>query len=74
VITARKQAEEKIEQQLHELRRWYEATLGREDRVRQLKVEVNDLRARLGEPARYRKPESDSESADPAHRSATDTL
>lgn len=36
-----------------ELRRWYEATLGRETRVLELKEEVNALLARLGEQARY---------------------
>lgn len=52
-ITERKRAEEKILAQLNELQRWYQATLGREDRVRQLKEEVNQLHARLGEAARY---------------------
>ena len=58
-ITGRKRAEGQIRQKLAELRRWYEVTLGREDRVRQLKGEVNELRAQLGEPARYLKPEDD---------------
>lgn len=53
VITARKQAEEKIRAQLGELLRWQEVTLGREERVQQLKVEVNEQLARQGEPARY---------------------
>ncbi len=39
--------------QLDELRRWYRTTLGREQRLGQLKSEVNELRARLAEPARY---------------------
>lgn len=52
-IGARRQGEEKIRQQLEELRRWHEATLDREDRVGQLKAEVNELRRRLGEPPRY---------------------
>lgn len=52
-ITARKQAEETIEQQLRELQRWYEVTLNREERVGELKREVNQLLVRLGEPARY---------------------
>ncbi len=52
-ITERKLAELEVNRQLAELRRWYEATLDREDRLRSLKAEVNGLRARLGEPARY---------------------
>jgi PAS domain S-box-containing protein len=52
-ITERKQAEEKLLQQLNELRRWQEVTLGREDRNMQLKAEVNKLLIRLGEPVHY---------------------
>lgn len=52
-ITERKHAELEVNRQLAELRRWYEATLDREDRLRSLKQEVNDLRRRLGEPPRY---------------------
>ncbi len=39
--------------QLDELRRWNESMLGREDRALELKGEVNDLLARLGETPRY---------------------
>lgn len=53
VITERKRAEAAVKAQLHELQRWHEATLGREDRILDLKREVNDLRARLGLPPRY---------------------
>ena len=53
-ITERKRAELEVNRQLAELRRWYEATLDREDRLRTLKVEVNGLRRRLGKPPRYR--------------------
>jgi DNA-binding NtrC family response regulator len=49
----RKQADEEIRRQLHELQRWHEAMLGREDRVHELKCEVNDLLAQQGQPARY---------------------
>lgn len=52
-ITERKQSEDKILSQLAELRRWQEVTLGREDRNRQLKSEVNELLVRLGETIRY---------------------
>jgi hypothetical protein len=57
-IGARKLAEEKNQQQLKELRQWYEATLDREDRVGQLKAEVNELRRQLGKPPRYFSPEA----------------
>jgi PAS domain S-box-containing protein len=39
--------------QLDELRRWNEATLGREERVLELKREVNSLLETRGEPPRY---------------------
>ncbi len=58
-ITERKQAEEKLAEQLVELRRWYTATLGRERRVLELKHEVNELLRRLGEPIRYPSAEGD---------------
>lgn len=57
-ITERKQADEIINQQLQELRRWYQVTLDREDRVRQLKHEVSGLRNWLGEAPRYANPET----------------
>lgn len=52
-ITERKRAEEKTLQQLEELRRWQELIIGREERMQQLKAEVNELLARQGQPARY---------------------
>jgi len=52
-ITERTKAEEKISQQLDELQRWHNATLGREMRILELKAEVNELCKRLGEPPRY---------------------
>jgi len=52
-ITARKASEQRIAAQLDELRRWHEATLGREDRVLLLKREVNDILAQSGRPPRY---------------------
>ncbi len=52
-ITARKQAEDKIRNQLEELQRWHDVMLGREGRVQELKREVNELCRRIGETARY---------------------
>ena len=52
-ITERKKTEEKIKDQLDELKRWQAVMLGREDRVQELKREVNDLCGRLGERVRY---------------------
>ena len=52
-ITERKHAEEKIQMQLDELRRWYDVTLDREGRVLQLKQEVNELLKQQGEALRY---------------------
>lgn len=60
-ITERKRAEELITQQLTELQRWYDATLGREDRVRELKREVNQLLKELGRTEQY-----PSQTAEPA--------
>ncbi len=60
----RKQAEDKIKSQLEELQRWQDVMLGREDRVQELKHEVNELCRRLGETARY-----PSQEAGPASRS-----
>ena len=52
-ITDRKRAAEEIQTQLQELQRWHEAMLGREERVLELKREVNELLAELKRPARY---------------------
>lgn len=56
-ITERKQSEEMIKEQLQELQRWYNVTLSREDKVTELKQEVNKLLARLKEPPRYTIPD-----------------
>lgn len=53
-ITTRKEAEQKIESQLEELQKWHSVTLGREERMIELKKEVNTLLERLGEPLKYR--------------------
>jgi PAS domain S-box-containing protein len=52
-ITERKLAEEKLRERLEELLRWQELMIGREERMRQLKAEVNELLARQGQPPRY---------------------
>ena len=52
-ISERKRAGEKIRNQLEELQRWQDVMLGREDRVQELKREVNELCRRAGEAARY---------------------
>ena len=52
-ITERKQVEEKLRQQMAELRRWHDVTLGREERVAELKSEVHELLERAGERKKY---------------------
>jgi PAS domain S-box-containing protein len=62
-ITERKQAEKRIARQLEELQRWQEVMLGREDRVQQLKREVNELCRRMDAAARYPSQEAGPEDA-----------
>jgi len=57
-ITERKQKEEEIKKQLEELQRWYTAMLGRETRILGLKLEVNELLSKTGQPPRYSSTES----------------
>ena len=52
-VTEHRRAESRIEEQLAELRRWHESMLDREDRILELKREVNQLSARVGERSRY---------------------
>lgn len=52
-ITERKEAEQRMIENLNELKRWYTATLDREDRVMELKQEVNELLLKNGLPPRY---------------------
>jgi PAS domain S-box-containing protein len=59
-VTALRITEEKIKRQLDELQRWQLVTLGREDRNRELKREVNELLVRLGETIRYPSQENSS--------------
>ena len=52
-ITANHENQEQLVAQVAELRRWQEATLGRELRILDLKREVNELLAERGLPPRY---------------------
>ncbi len=52
-ITERKKAEEEIQNQLNELQRWHVAMLGREERMVELKCEVNKLLLQQNLPPRY---------------------
>ena len=63
-LTKRKQAEERIESQLDELRRWQDVMLGREGRIQELKREVNEFCRCLGESVRY--PSQEARSTDSA--------
>jgi len=49
----RKRAKVKMAEQLEELRRWQQATLGREGRILSVKKEINDLLVAQGLPPRY---------------------
>ncbi|HJH29978.1 MAG TPA: PAS domain S-box protein [Methanosarcinaceae archaeon] len=53
-ITERKQAEEELQERINELETFYRTTLGREERVIELKQEVNELLEKLGENNKYR--------------------
>jgi PAS domain S-box-containing protein len=63
-ISARRAAEAQLTADLDELRRWNEATLGREARAIELKGEVNELLARLGELPRYPSATDDADAVD----------
>lgn len=52
-IADRKRAQEASSAQLDELKRWHTLMLGREDRVQELKREVNELCLLQGKPPRY---------------------
>ncbi|HEX6848914.1 MAG TPA: CheR family methyltransferase [Chitinophagaceae bacterium] len=52
-ITKRKETEEELRQNVHELARFNKAMVSREARMIELKKEINDLCLRLGEPTRY---------------------
>ena len=52
-ITARKEAEEKLRENMEELTRFNNVMVSRESRMIELKKEVNELCKRLGEPPAY---------------------
>ena len=52
-ITERKKADEKLKERMNELETFYRTTLGREERVIELKQEVNDLLEQLGKNKKY---------------------
>lgn len=52
-ITTEVETQERMARQLDELQRWQTTMLGREERNRELKREINELCRRLGEPLRY---------------------
>jgi len=52
-VTERKKTERRLQEQLEELKRWHDVTVGREERIIELKKEVNELLQRLGEQPRY---------------------
>jgi PAS domain S-box-containing protein len=60
-ITERKQSEQKINNQLEELQRWQEVTMNREDRVMELKADINELLKKLGQPMRYKSQQKSSD-------------
>ena len=52
-VTEKKQAMNEVISQLNELRRWQNVTIGRENKVIELKQEVNALLGEQGHPGRY---------------------
>lgn len=52
-ITQRKQVEQQNSEQLEELKRWYSVMTDREDRIIELKREVNELSKQAGQGCRY---------------------
>jgi PAS domain S-box-containing protein len=52
-ISDRKLAEAKLNEQIEELRRWHAVTLGRENRIIDLKNEVNELLVKAGKHPKY---------------------
>lgn len=53
-ITERKKAEQELKKRLHELEIFYNATLGREERIIELKHQVNKLLVQLGKEKKFK--------------------
>lgn len=53
-VAEQKLAEEKLQERMNELETFCRATLGREERVSELKQEVNELSEQLGKNKNYR--------------------
>jgi PAS domain-containing protein len=53
-VTARRQAEEAVQQKMEDLIRFQRLTVGRELKMIELKKEINQLLAQTGQPPRYR--------------------
>jgi PAS domain S-box-containing protein len=53
-IHERKMAEAKIREQMAELKSWHNVTMGREERILDLKREVNQLLQEAGKPPKYK--------------------
>ena len=67
-ISREREVDSRLQAQFDELRRWQAAVLGREERIAELKAEVNTLQIRLGQTPRYERPAAHT----PASRSPTD--
>lgn len=63
-ISDRVRAEAELQWQLDELQRWNSVALGREERILELKAEINDLLQAEGRPPRYASSGDTPESAD----------
>jgi signal transduction histidine kinase len=73
-LTELKQAEHRLQDQLQELRRWHEITLGREMRILDLKREVNELLLKADRPARYASAEMPDQSLITERKTETQSL
>ena len=52
-LTAQKEIENQLREQVDELNRWFKATIGREERIVELKQEINTLLQQRQQPPRY---------------------